>query len=196
VFYPPEPRFQFPVPAGWTVNNTASQVQIFTEEQDAVILLSIAAESTPAAAANAFLSGSGAKVISSETAQVNGMAAQRVVSDVATDSGVLRVITYFIKKDSVVYGFLGYTAQASFDGRLGTFEQSMKGFRNLTDSARFKVKPDRVALRKVTRGGTLRQVLLDLGVPQEGLEAHAIMNGKELTDTVSANTLLKVVVDY
>jgi predicted Zn-dependent protease len=72
----------------------------------------------------------------------------------------------------------------------------MKGFRNLTDSARINVKPDRLVLRKASRGGTLRQALLDLGVPQDGLEAHAIMNGKELTDTVSANTLLKVVVDH
>jgi predicted Zn-dependent protease len=196
VFYHPELRFQFPVPAGWTVNNTASQVQIFTEEQDAVILLSIAAESTPAAAADAFVSGTEAAVVSSAAVQVNGMAAQRVVCDVATDSGVLRSITYFIKKDSVVYGFLGYTGQTAFDGRVGTFETSMKGFRNLTDSARINVRPDRVALRKVSRAGTLRQVLLDLGVPQDGLEEHAIMNGKELAATVAANTLLKVVVDY
>jgi predicted Zn-dependent protease len=196
VFYHPELRFQLPVPAGWTVNNTAAQVQIFTEEQDAVILHSIAAESTPAAAADAFISDTGAAVVSSGAATVNGLAAHRVLCDVAVEGGVLRALSYFIKKDSVVYGFLGYTAQASFGGRLGTFEQSMRGFRKLTDSAWINVKPDRVALRKLSRAGTLRQVLLDLGVPQDGLEEHAIMNGKELTATVAANTLLKVVVDY
>jgi predicted Zn-dependent protease len=196
VFYHPELRFQFPVPARWTVNNTASQVQIFTEEQDAVILLSIASETTPAAAADAFVSGTKASVISSEAVTVNGLAAHRVLCDVAVEGGVLRALSYFIKKDTHVYGFLGYAVQAAFDGRLGTFEQSMKGFRNLTDSARINVRPDRVALRKVTRGGTLRQALLDLGVAQDGLEEHAIMNGLELTATVAVNTLLKIVVDY
>ena len=81
------------------------------------------------------------------------MRPKAALCDVATDNGVLRVITYFIKKDSIVYGFLGYTEQTAFDGRLGNFEQSMKGFRNLTDSARINVKPDRVAPRKVSRGG-------------------------------------------
>jgi predicted Zn-dependent protease len=84
VFYHPELKFQFPVPAGWTVNNTASQVQIYTEDQDAVILLSLTAESTPAAAADAFVSSAEATVISSGAVQVNGMTAQRVVCDVAS----------------------------------------------------------------------------------------------------------------
>jgi predicted Zn-dependent protease len=196
VFYHPELRFQFPVPAGWVVNNTASQVQIFTEEQDAVILLSIASESTPAAAADAFVGGIEAVVVSSGAVTVNGLAAQRVLCDVATDSGVLRVLSYFIRKGAVVYGILGYTEQTAFDGRLAAFEQSMKGFRNLTEAARINVKPDRVALRKVVRTTPLRQALLDLGVPQEALEEHAIMNGMELVNTVNANSLLKVVVEY
>jgi hypothetical protein len=72
----------------------------------------------------------------------------------------------------------------------------MKGFRNLTDAARINVKPDRLALRKTTSKGTLRQALLNLGVSEDGLGSDAIMNGMELTDTVAANTLLKVVVDY
>jgi len=196
VFYHPELRFQFPVPAGWVVNNTASQVQIFTEQQDAAILLSIAAEGTPAAAADAFVAGTRAAVVSSAPASVNGLAAQRLVCDVATDSGVLRALCYFIRKDAVVYGFLGYTEQTAFDGRLATFEGTMKGFRGLTDAARINVRPDRLALRKVTRAVTLRQALLDFGVPQEALEEHAIMNGRELTETVAANASLKIVVDY
>jgi predicted Zn-dependent protease len=96
----------------------------------------------------------------------------------------------------VVYGFLGYTEQTVFDGRVAAFEQSMKGFPNLSDASRINVRPDRLALRKVTRGSTLRQAFLDLGVPQEGLEEHAVMNGKELTESVAANTTLKIVVDY
>jgi len=196
VFYHPELRFQFPVPAGWVVNNTASQVQIFTEEQDAVILLSLASEGTPVAAADAFVAGTQAAVVSSAPVNVNGLAAHRVLCDVATDGGVLRALCYFIKKDAVVYGFLGYTEQTAFDGRLATFEGAMKGFRGLTDAARINVKPDRLALRRVTRAETLRLALLDLGVPQEALEEHAIMNGRELTETVAANTTLKIVVDY
>ena len=193
VFYHPELKLQFPVPAGWALNNTASQVQIFTEEQDAVILFSMATERTPAAAADAFVSGSGASVVLSEGLRMNGLNAQRVVCNVDTDDGVLRAISYFIDKDGVVYDFLGYTPMDAFQSRLGIFEQTMEGFRTLTDPARINVTPDLVVLRKARREGTLRQALRDLGTPEGELEASAIMNGMALTDTVAANTLLKVI---
>lgn len=194
VFYHPELRFQFPVPSGWVVNNTASQVQIFTEKQDAVMLLSIAAQSTPAAAADAFVNGARAVVLDSQALRVQGLAAQRVACDVNTEQGVLRALAYFIQKDQHVYTFLGYTAQAAFDGYSGTFEQSLSGFRNLTDTARINVKPARLALRRTQGQGSLRQVLLGLGVPQDKLEAYAILNGMNLEDAVAANTLVKVTV--
>jgi hypothetical protein len=126
---------------------------------------------------------------------VNGLAAQRVPCDMATDSGILRVLSCFIRKDAVVYGILGYTEQTAFDRRHAAFEQSMMGFRNLTEATRINVRPDRVALRKVVRTAPLRQAHLDLGVPQEALEEHAIMNGMELVNTVNASSLRKVVVD-
>ena len=46
-FYHPELRFQFPVPAGWAVDNTASQVLIYPKAQDAAMLLTVAPETTP-----------------------------------------------------------------------------------------------------------------------------------------------------
>jgi predicted Zn-dependent protease len=106
------------------------------------------------------------------------------------------IASYGQYEDAVVYGILGYTEQTAFDGRRAAFEQSMKGFRNLTEAARVNVKPDRVALREVVRTAPLRQALLDLGVPQEALEEHAILNGLEPVNTVNASSLLKVVVDY
>ncbi len=196
VFYHPELRFQFPVPAGWTVNNTASQVQIFTEEQDAVMLFALAEESTPAAAADAFVSGAGATVVSRDEYSVNGLPAQQVVCDIATeDGGMLRAVSWFIKKDNLVCSFLGYTAQEAFEGRRGTFQASMGGFRNLTDAARINVRPARLALRKTAREATLEQALRGLGVTEEGLEDLAIMNGMALADTVPAGTVLKVVTE-
>jgi len=83
--------------------------------------------------------------------QVSGLAAHRVVCDVATEQGLLRVLCYFIQKADTVYAFLGYTGQAQFDGYLGTFEQTMGRFRNLTDLARINVKPDRLTIRATPR---------------------------------------------
>lgn len=194
VFYHPELRFQFPVPAGWTVNNTASQVQVFTEQQDAVLLLSIASGGTPAEAAGAFVNETGASVLSSEALRVNGLPAQRMLCEVSTEQGVLRVLSCFIQKEQRLYAFLGYTAQAAFDGYQPSFEKSVGGFKNLTDSGRINVKPSRLALRKVQQKATLRQALQGFGVPNDRLEAYAILNGMNLEDPLPAGTLVKIAV--
>ncbi len=194
-FYHPQMRFRFPVPAGWTVNNTASQVQIFNAKKDAVILLSLAAEKTPAEAAQAFVAGTKATVVRSESAAVNGLPAQRMLADVATEQGSLRVLAYFIQKDNAVVNFLGYTAQAQFGAQQAVFEQTLGGFANLTDAARINVAPVRLAVRKAARQGSLRQALQSFGVAQDKLEAHAVLNGMKLDDTVRAGTLVKLVVE-
>jgi len=194
VFYHPELRFQFPIPSGWKVNNTASQVQMINQDQNAVILFSMAPEKTPSAAAEAFLNESKAAVLKSENIKVNGMSAHRIVSDVTTEQGVIRVMSYFIQKGQTVYAFLGYTEQSRFSGYSSVFEQTMGRFNNLTDSRKINVKADRLDVKRTTSQGSLRQALQRFGEPANQAEALAIINGMKLDDGVAGNTYLKVVV--
>jgi len=194
VFYHPELRFQFPVPAGWKVNNTASQVQMIDQDQSAVILFSSAPEKTPSAAANAFINESKAAVVKSESTKVNGMPAHRLISDVTTEQGVIRVMSYFIQKGQTVYAFLGYTEQARFDGYSRVFNQTMDRFNSLTDSGKINVKPDRLAVKRTTTQGSLSQALGKFGGSAAKIEDLAILNGMKLDDAVPGNTILKVVV--
>jgi predicted Zn-dependent protease len=194
VFYHPELRFQFPVPSGWKVNNTASQVQMINQDQNAVILFSMAPEKTPSSAADAFLKESQAVVAKSESAKVNGMQAHRIISDVTTEQGVIRVMSYFIQKGQTVYAFLGYTEQSRFSGYSSVFEQTMGRFNNLTDSRKINVKADRLDVKRTTSQGSLRQALQRFGEPANQGEALAIINGMKLDDAVAGNTYLKVVV--
>lgn len=194
IFYHPQLRFRFPVPAGWKVNNTASQVQMVNPEQNAAVLFAMAPEKTPAAAADAFVKESRAAVIKRERTQVNGMAAQRMISDVTTEQGILRVVSYFILKDKTVYVFLGYTAQARFDGVFPVFDRTISQFQNLTESGKINVKPKRLALRRTTAQGSLRQAFQKFGIPDSEWEDLAILNGMTLDDAVPRNTTLKIVV--
>lgn len=194
MFYHPQLKFQFPVASGWKVNNTTSQVQLFNEKKDAVMLLSIAQEKTPAAAAEAFVTGLKATVVKSESGQVNGLPAQRLVVDVESEQGMLRAMAYFIQKDNLVYLFLGYTTQVQFDGYSSVFDRTLGQFRTLTDQNKVNVKPEKLAIRKSARSQTLRQALQGFGVAQDRLEAHAVLNGMKLDDNVAAGTFLKVVV--
>jgi len=194
IFYHPELRFQFPVPAGWKVNNTATQVQMINQDQNAVILFAMAPEKTPAAAAQAFVKESQATVVKSESTKVNGMSAYRLVSDVTTEQGVIRIMSYFIQKGQTIYAFLGYSEQSRFSGYSSVFEQTMGRFQNLTDSAKINVKADRLDVRRTTSQGSLRQALQKLGQPANQGDALAIINGMKLDEAVPNNTYLKVVV--
>lgn len=194
IFYHPQLRFQFPVPAGWKVNNTSSQVQMINQDQNAVILFSMAPEKTPSAAANAFINESKAVVIKSGSTKVNGMPAHRIIADITTEQGTIRVMSYFIQKEKTVYVFLGYTEQARFDSYSSVFDQTIGRFKNLTDSNKINVKADRLALKKTTTQGSLRQALGKFGRPEVKLEDLAIINGMKLDDAVPHNTIIKVVV--
>jgi predicted Zn-dependent protease len=167
---------------------------MINQEQNAVILFSMAPEKTPSAAANAFINESKAAVVKSESTKVNGMPAHRLISDVTLEQGVIRVMSYFIQKGQTVYAFLGYTEQARFDGYSSVFNQTMGRFNNLTDSSKINVKADRLDIRRTTTQGSLRQALGKFGGSAAKLEDLAILNGMKLDDAVPGNTILKVVV--
>ncbi|HQP75488.1 MAG TPA: M48 family metalloprotease [Acidobacteriota bacterium] len=192
-FYHPQLAFQFPVPSGWKVNNTAAQVQLYAAQQDAVILFSMAAGASPAAAAETFRQESQANVLQSESARINGLPAQRLVSDIALEQGNIRVASSFIQKDKYIYVFHSYTDPSLFDRYFSVFKQTMAGFNNLTDPAKLNVKPSQLTLRKTAAAGTARQAFQQLGVAADKLEAAAILNGVQLDAPLPAGTLLKLV---
>ncbi|MFZ5517409.1 MAG: M48 family metalloprotease [Candidatus Zhuqueibacterota bacterium] len=194
IFYHPQLRFQFAVPAGWQLNNTPSQVQIFNEKQDAVILFSVSQDATPAVAATNFSTSSGAVVRTSEATRVNGLTAQHVVSDLTHEGAVYSFSSYFIQKDGKIFAFHGYTTQAQLATYLPAFNQTMTQFKNLTDATKINVKPAQLVVKKTTSQTSLRTALQQFGVAQDKLEEIAILNGRNLDDTVSANTMIKVVV--
>ncbi|MDW7680116.1 MAG: M48 family metalloprotease, partial [bacterium] len=193
VFYHPQMKFLFPVPSKWKLNNTPSQVQMFTEEQDAVVLFSLAKASSPTAAADDFISNSGAAVKNRQSLRVNGLQAYSVTSDITSEGTTFPVISYFIQLDNQVFTFHGYSSPDKFSGYLPALTTAMKGFKRLTDRSKINVKPSRLIIRKTSRSQTLRAALNEFGVAPDKLEDIAILNGRQLDDTVAANTMFKLV---
>ncbi|MDI6755975.1 MAG: peptidase M48, partial [Thermodesulfobacteriota bacterium] len=193
IFYHPDLRFQFPVPVKWKLNNKPSQVQMVSEGQDAVILLSITQGSSSKEVARAFISKTGALVIRSDTIQVNGLPSQRVMSEVRTQKGVYRLISYFIEKGRNVFVFHGLTFIDRFQNYGPLFDNTMRQFRELSDSKRIDVKPDRIRIRATRTSDRLENALRTLGVPNEKIKEIALLNGGDLSQVIPANTLLKVI---
>ncbi len=193
IFYHPELRFQFPVPAKWKMNHSPASVQIVSEQKDALVLLFATNEKSPPEAASLFVSKSKARVVKAEAVQVNGLPAQRVFSDHATQQGNIRLVSYFIQKDHRVFVFHGVSALTAAPKYESLFVTTMGGFRELTASERINVQPDRIRIRMAQTTQTLDSLLRSFGVPESRLQETALLNGKRLTEKVPAQTSLKVV---
>jgi predicted Zn-dependent protease len=193
VFYHPALRFQFPVPPKWKLRNTPKVVQMSSKQKDAAIIFTISSTRSPKEGAQTFASKNKASVIQSESKKVNGLPAFRLLSQVKSTDGVIRVISYFIEKDKRIYVFHGFSAVNHFDRYRGTFENTMEKFRNLTDPKRLNVKPARIRIRSTRSAGTLQQALKALGVSEGELKEVALINGKRLNDQVPAKTMVKII---
>ncbi len=192
-FYHPGMTFTFPVPAGWTVSNTPAQVQMFTEKQDAAILFMTVGGTSASAAAEQFISETGAAVISREKLSVGGMQAERVVANVTSGEDALQTMSYFILKGGTVYVFHGLADRSQYAQYSSVFSNTMGGFRNLTDQSKINVKPQKLAVKTATQAGTAGATLRQFGTADADIEQRTIMNGMLSTQTVAAGTLIKTV---
>lgn len=192
MFYHPSLKFQFPVPSGFALNNTPSQVQMYNEAQDAIIIMAMASGTTPAAAANAFVSESQASVQRSEAVTVNSLSAHRLITSLQSEQATLGILSYFIKLDNAIYVFHGYSTLDKFNGYATTFDNTMKQFKRLTDQSKINVSPSHMSVKKVKSRMTLQNALQQNGVPSNKMEALAILNGMNLNDIVEANTSIKI----
>ena len=193
VFYHPTLRFQFPVPSGWKLNNTHTQVQIVSAAKDAAIMFTVAAKGSPAEAARAFVQQNRASVVEQGSTRVNGLPAFRLLSQVTTQQGTLGILSYFIERDGKVYVFHGFTPANRYRGYASTFTATMEGFSEIRDASKLRVEPNRIRVKTVSATGTVRQTLRAFGAKEENLEKLAVMNGMRLDDQVQAGSLIKVV---
>ena len=193
IFYHPELRFQFPVPAKWKLSHKPSQVQMASEGGDAVILLSVTSAASSSEAAREFVIKTGATVIRSDGIQVNGLPSQRVTSEIRTEKAAYRLMSYFIEKGKRVFVFHGLTSVETFQNYGPLFENTLRQFRELSDPRRIDVKPDRIRIHAARRSSTLEDVLRSYHVPNEKLKEMALLNGGDLSQIIPANTLIKVV---
>jgi predicted Zn-dependent protease len=192
-FYHPGLKFQFSVPAKWQVANQPAQVQMVNAEQNAGIQFSLGKGASPQEAAQTFATNAQAEVLRNEATRVNGMPAHLLISNLQTQSGVLRVMSYFIQMDNNIYMFHGYTSSTLFANLAPTFEQVMKSFDRLRNQAALSKQPQRVKIMTVDQPGDVRQTLTRLGVKEAELEEIAILNGMYLQDKLQRGDFVKVV---
>lgn len=193
VFYHPQLKFQFNVPAGWNLMNTPTMVQLSSDSKDAGIQLTLGKTNDPVAEANNFVANNKATELGRESKMVHGYPAVRLETSLQSEGGELRVLSYFIVKDGSVYDIHGFTVATAYGKYVSTFDGVMGSFMTVTDTAVLNKKPMRVRIKKTSKAGDLRSVLTSFGSDPSMLEDLAILNGRELDERIAAGTRIKTV---
>ncbi|HEV8453997.1 MAG TPA: M48 family metalloprotease [Gemmatimonadales bacterium] len=193
-FYHPKMRFQLRFPDGWQVQNTPAAVASLSPNQDAIIQLSLAGQTSPQQAAQQFLSQQGIQAGQMSNASINGLPATSSYFQAQTQEGTIEGIVSFISYGGQTFGLMGYTP----GGKLGTydrvFQSTIRSFSELRDASKINVQPAKIELVKVNRDMTLEQFNAQYpsSVP---IEQVAIINELEGPSTVlPAGRLVKRVV--
>lgn len=198
VFYHPELKFQFTIPAGWNYQNTPQQVQMAPKDGKAMMMMTLAKGNSLQEAASGFLQQNNLQLLDSKDVNVNGLRAMAMLADVKPQQGQqqqqqLRTVSYFIQYGQLIYLLLGVSGTPDFNNYLPYFSTAQQSFRELTDPAKLNKKPERVQLKTVSGSSTLEQAFRQHRVDTKRLEEFAILNGMKLTDRVDQGTLIKVI---
>jgi predicted Zn-dependent protease len=200
VFYHPVLKFEYPIPANWTLQNTSQQVQMAPPDGKALLVLSLARGESLQAAAQALLEQYQLTALESRNENVNGLPALAIVADQqpqqpeqqqprqGQQQPVVRTLIYLIQYGGNIYNFIGASSSTDFTNYLPVFTNTMRNFRELTDPARINVQPDRVRIKTVPQTGTLAQVLRNLRMPDNRLEELAVLNAR-----IEQGMLIKVI---
>lgn len=155
-FYHPELAFQIAFPQGWQVSNQKQAVGAISPNQDAVVFLSLAGQSTPTAAANQFFSQQGLRRGNPWRGEIGGMEAVAAEFQVQQQQGVLQGLAAFVEHGGRTYQLLGYSAA----NRWSRFDQPITGsvntFQRVRDPAVLNVEPRRIDVVELPEAMTLR----------------------------------------
>ncbi len=200
-FFHPELKFYFPVPPEWQIVNTPQMVQMASKDGKALMLMTLSQEKTLQAAVQATVEQDGLQVVESSETTVNGNPAYAMISTLKQQQGQqatqqqqdLRILTYLIQYNGLIYKFHGLANSTDFNTYYRTFNNTMSNFDQLNDPQMINVTPDRLKIVSVSRAGSLQQILSGMRIPNDSMEEIAILNNMQLTDQLTAGTMIKTV---
>ncbi len=188
-FYHPDLEFKLRFPAGWKIVNQRSAVGAISPQKDAVVVLTLAEESSPQAAAKVFFAQQG---IERGAQWKPGFDAFHTV-DATTGSVRSQGVVGFVAYRENVYQLLGYSVADAWDDYRADVQPSLSSFGPLRDRKYLDVEPKKIVVIEVPRSMTLDQLVE--GHPSTVDNATlALINGVGVNATFTAGTLVKLVV--
>jgi len=197
-FYHPGLRFEFAVPSGWKVDNTAAQVTLLTADQTGGLVLQGAKSEETAEQFGrkqaSELEGSGGKLLNENVSTINGLACfEQAFTVTKQDKSQLRLRRSYMKKGDMVYVFSAMSSVDGFPKHDADFRRVVGSFRELTNPAFINRAPKRLALTKANGTDTLQAIFKKAGLPEKSWPQFAVINGLDAAAVPPAGKLIKIV---
>jgi len=157
VFYHPDLGFQLSFPRAFKTQNQKQAVAGLSEAQDAMIVLTLAAGSSPEAAARQFLAQGGIQSGRSGRDTIGGLPAYTAFFEATTEEGVLRGEVSFISYEGRIYRILGYAPTGRFAAYQRVFDAAIRSFSPLSDRRYVDVQPRRIDVVALDRQMALQE---------------------------------------
>jgi len=145
VFYHPDMAFQMTFPEGWKIVNQRQAAGAISPNEDALVVLTLAGESTPEAATQAFFAP--------ENIQPGGRWRGSFYNFNATgsDGSTIRGIVGFVKHRDALFQLVAYTGGDSFSQYGDAMRRSLASFTTLSNRRYLDVHPARVEIIELPR---------------------------------------------
>lgn len=193
LFMHPRLRFRLTFPEGWQTQNQRQAVVGVNDSQNAIIQLSLASQSTPDAAARAFLSQDGMDGSTPRRTTINGLPAVTADFQATTQQATLVGSAAFVAHDGNVFQLLGYGTSSAWRSARDEVQRTFGSFGELRDPDALGVEPLRVDIVTLPSAMTLQQ-FAERYPSEISLEQLALINQWEVGATIGAGTKLKRVV--
>ena len=196
VFYHPELKFQFNIPANWGFKNSPQVVQMAPKDGKALMNMTLATGKSLQETVSNMLTQNGLTAVESREVDVNGFKAIAVIADQATQENqqqTIRTLSYIIQYGNYFYNIMGISRINDFNTYAPFFQNTMQSFKELRDAAKIGKKPERIRIKTVTQTASLDQILRSFKMDTKRLEELAILNGMNLNDKVEKGTLIKII---
>lgn len=199
VFYHPDMKFKYPVPAGWQFENSPLQVSMAPKDGKAVIAFLVPGQKSLEEAAKNMVEGLKVTVIENKRKNINGMPAIEILSQQTLQdqqTGAVQSVKFlscFIQLNETVFAFHGVAADADFNNFEPVFRATIENFSKLTDPAKLNVKPKRIKIYEVKNTQTLAEIFANQKVAQNKTKELALLNNLELNDMIEKGSLIKLV---
>jgi len=196
-FLHPDLRFQLDVPQGWKVQNTKSVVTFLEPNGGAAIQLTLVppkSGETPEAVAAAIRNQEGVQFIEGDRIQIAGANAyvgRYRVQD--SQGGIVAVLAAFVPYNKNMYQIAGLTSESAFSTYARSFENTIRGFRQLSDPRILAVQPDRIRVQTAKKGDTLRSISGIQKTSRITIEELSLLNRLDPDQPLASGARVKVV---